>query len=124
MTAAARKSIVPTEEAAARSICYIVCLCVRVRAHVYIQSDVYLFNNSNYDSIRLYCSPRARVDVARRYLTDTSTKPPPPPPRRLRRLADPPEATLPPFDRGPVTPTFPAPVSVWHRRRRPSSRMI
>jgi len=38
--------------------------------------DVYLFNNSNYDSIRLYCSPRARVDVARRYLTDTSTTPP------------------------------------------------
>jgi len=46
MTAAARKSIVPTEEAAAaeRSIYYAsVCACVCMRAHVYVYTDGRLF---------------------------------------------------------------------------------
>lgn len=44
MTAAARKSIVPTEEAAARSIYYIVCACVCVCARTYIYSRTFIYS--------------------------------------------------------------------------------
>lgn len=86
------------------NILYYVLVCAYARAR--IQSDVYLFNNSNYDSIRLYCSPRVDVGstlsdghIDERRSVDSTTCGSPP--RQLCR----------PFDRDPVTPTFPAPFS-------------
>lgn len=89
------------------NILYYMCSCVRMRAHVYSRTFIYsiIVITIRYVSIVRRSRARRRSSTLSDGHIDEATAA-----ASTRRLADPPEATLPPFDRGPVTPTFPAPV--------------